>query len=102
MPFNAIRLSRAGLRFWLNCDAPAATAVRAGRPGRPSRLARLRELGAHRRVPQAVGHQRRIAIVTLAEGVIVMRAGGWRRLSARSITLATRSGPPPSSFIGPS
>ena len=56
-------------------------------------LSRLRELPAHRRVPGAVAEQAAGAIVSLADGVIVIRAGGRRRLSALSITFATRSGP---------
>ncbi len=38
---------------------------------------------------------------SFADGVIVIRAGARRRLIARSITFATRSGDPPSSRIGP-
>ncbi len=45
---------------------------------------------------------RRVAIESFADGVIVIRAGGRLRVIARSITLATRSGPAPSRRIGPS
>jgi hypothetical protein len=45
---------------------------------------------------------RRVASSSFAEGVIVIRAGGRRRVIARSITFATRSGPAPSRRIGPS
>jgi hypothetical protein len=43
-----------------------------------------------------------VAIDSFAEGVIVIRAGGRLRVIARSIVVATRSGPPPSRRIGPS
>ena len=46
--------------------------------------------------------RRRVAIDSFADGVIVIRAGGRRRLIERSITFATRSGPPPRRRIGPS
>ncbi len=39
---------------------------------------------------------------SFADGVIVIRAGGRRRVIARSITFATRSGPAPRWRIGPS
>ena len=44
----------------------------------------------------------RVKSMSLAEGVITIRARGRLRRSARSIVFATRSGPAPSLLMGPS
>jgi hypothetical protein len=44
----------------------------------------------------------RVPSIIFADGVIVTRGEGRRAVIARSIALATVSGPPPSLRIGPS